>query len=385
MDIDLMLDCDIHERVPFGEVVARVDEKWKKHLLQYSWDPGRESPYPISSAAGLNRADSNLADGRPGGSDLGLLRRHVFEDTPITHGILLGGAPGIPAPIWPGFGTAITSAYNDAMAARWLDNEPRLFGSIHVDATDPDGAVREIERLAGNDRMIQVMMTMSRAATEEPAFIIYQTAQKYGLPVAFHVGGDYPTAYGMHRYYIEWKTLVTQAFEAFLTLLIFNGLLARNPEIRILLVEGGFTWVPSLMQRADHLYQLGSSEVPWLDRLPSEIIRDQVKFTTQPMVEMDARTLETYLDLMKTDRLLCFSSDYPHWDFDSPTEAFPQGLSQATLKRIYFGNASEFYGERLKRGLAASEDARNRQATSGVPTPTSGTVADFSMTAADLQ
>jgi predicted TIM-barrel fold metal-dependent hydrolase len=38
-----------------------------------------------------------------------------------------------------------------------------------------------------------------------------------------------------------------------------------------------------------------------------------------------------------------FSSDYPHWDFDSPARAFPQ-LSDRVRERIFSGNAREFYG-----------------------------------------
>jgi predicted TIM-barrel fold metal-dependent hydrolase len=41
--------------------------------------------------------------------------------------------------------------------------------------------------------------------------------------------------------------------------------------------------------------------------------------------------------------MLMFSSDYPHWDFDSPTmslRAFPREVRQ----RILAGNAAALYG-----------------------------------------
>ena len=39
-----------------------------------------------------------------------------------------------------------------------------------------------------------------------------------------------------------------------------------------------------------------------------------------------------------------FSSDYPHWDFDSPTRAFPPGLPEPAREAIFSGNARAFYG-----------------------------------------
>ena len=47
--------------------------------------------------------------------------------------------------------------------------------------------------------------------------------------------------------------------------------------------------------------------------------------------------------MMDAEHLLMFASDYPHWDFDSPTHAFPK-LPQKLHDRIFFENAREFYG-----------------------------------------
>ena len=40
---------------------------------------------------------------------------------------------------------------------------------------------------------------------------------------------------------------------------------------------------------------------------------------------------------------LIFASDYPHWDFDSPTHAFPK-LPEEMHRRIFSENAREWYG-----------------------------------------
>jgi predicted TIM-barrel fold metal-dependent hydrolase len=40
--------------------------------------------------------------------------------------------------------------------------------------------------------------------------------------------------------------------------------------------------------------------------------------------------------------MLLFSSDYPHWDFDSPARAFPK-LPDALRDAIFGGNARALY------------------------------------------
>ncbi|MGI8550172.1 MAG: amidohydrolase family protein, partial [Dehalococcoidia bacterium] len=37
------------------------------------------------------------------------------------------------------------------------------------------------------------------------------------------------------------------------------------------------------------------------------------------------------------------STDYPHWQFDSPDEAIPAGLSETTRRKILSENARAFY------------------------------------------
>jgi len=39
-----------------------------------------------------------------------------------------------------------------------------------------------------------------------------------------------------------------------------------------------------------------------------------------------------------------FSTDYPHWHFDTPEGALPVGLTDAQRSRILYDNAASFYG-----------------------------------------
>ena len=117
----------------------------------------------------------------------------------------------------------------------------------------------------------------------------------------------------------------------------------RFPRLKVVMVEGGFAWLPALAWRLDKLYERMRSEVPHLKKKPSEYIRQHIWVTTQPMEEPEDRQhLFDTMEWIGWDRLL-FASDYPHWDFDDPFRAFPTGLPQERYKQILTGNGRAVY------------------------------------------
>jgi predicted TIM-barrel fold metal-dependent hydrolase len=46
---------------------------------------------------------------------------------------------------------------------------------------------------------------------------------------------------------------------------------------------------------------------------------------------------------MHADRTMLFSTDYPHWDTDTPETAYRR-LPEPMKQRIFYGNAAELYG-----------------------------------------
>ena len=46
---------------------------------------------------------------------------------------------------------------------------------------------------------------------------------------------------------------------------------------------------------------------------------------------------------LESDEMLMFSTDYPHWHFDSAEEAVPQGFSESLLEKILRENARAWY------------------------------------------
>src|SRR4029079_4001374 len=114
--------------------------------------------------------------------------------------------------------------------------------------------------------------------------------------------------------------LVTHALAAAnrVSSLVCAGVFARFPTLRIVLVEHAFTWILPLMWRMDAIYEARKS---WLDikRKTSEYVKDHIKSTTQPLDYPEDKTeLSRAFEWMECEKILLFSSDYPHWTFDDP-------------------------------------------------------------------
>jgi len=160
---------------------------------------------------------------------------------------------------------------------------------------------------------------------------------------AFGFGGNQNTSSGWGSYYIEDMIGHSQSMQGQLISLVMEGVFERLPELKLVLIEGGFGWVPSLGWRLDRAWERLRAETPHVPRPPSEYIREQVWFTTQPMEEPENRqhALDA-IDWIGWDRLL-FASDYPHWDFDDPFTSAPR-MTEAQRSAFYRGNARAVFG-----------------------------------------
>ena len=129
------------------------------------------------------------------------------------------------------------------------------------------------------------------------------------------------------------------------------------PGLRIVLIEGGFAWIPALMWRLDRAWRMLGAEVPAVDRLPSELIRERFWVSTQPMEEPErpGQFHELLDQLQMTDRIM-FSTDYPHWDFDAPNQALPARLTADQQRKILHENAAALYGLPTPANAAATGD-----------------------------
>ena len=159
---------------------------------------------------------------------------------------------------------------------------------------------------------------------------------------------------GWPSFYIEEMTEHAASLQASVASLIMEGVFERFPELKIVLIEAGFGWLPALGWRLDKNWKRLKDEVPHLKRAPSEYMREHFWVSTQPMEETeDPDHLIDVMDWIGWDRIM-FASDYPHWDFDDPFLALPPSLTEERRNKIYSGNAQGALPVRLMAAEMAS-------------------------------
>jgi predicted TIM-barrel fold metal-dependent hydrolase len=340
------IDTDVHEFIGHPERLAPyMSNPLYAHWVKlWTGSPTTGRLHPLVRAVDPTRLGSETAAQVPGFADFDILKSVYLDRYPVSEALLTGILyPGVNK--WqPQFMAAVASAINDLVIEEWLARDPRLRGSIQIAPTDPAASAREIERLADHPQMAQVMLPLVDYPYGNERFHpIFEAAERHGLPIAMHQTGTMNTNSGF-EYFIEWHAAHPLSFQSVLINMIFHGVFDRFPGTRLIMLEGGFTWVPSLMLRLDHHYRsMGEAEVPWVTRLPSRIIREQCRFATQPMEDLNAKQLLALIDLMDSDELLCFATDFPHWDTDEPASTLPAGIPDDLAHKILFGNADAFY------------------------------------------
>ena len=343
-----LVDCDVHSTMTRAMMIERTSPKWRGHFERF----GLRSPpitelYPRARNAGMRLDSWPEAPGSVPGSDRDLTVAQLMDEYAVDFAILntLGLQDCNEV---PGFAAELARVQNDWMWEEWLDRDPRFRAAIVVPHEYPDLAAREIDRCAADPRWVQVLLPSAAhdLLGSQRYWPIYEAAAGHGLPVTLHTGG-----YGTHvgagwpSYYLEEHVAYAHSMQHQLLSMVCEGVFEAIPDLRLVLTEGGAMWVASLRWTLDGAWSLLRDEVPHLERTPSEYVRDHVWFTTQPMEEPDdpAQFLQAVDHGQLADRLL-FASDYPHWDFDSPTQSPPPRLPADVKAAILAGNACDLYG-----------------------------------------
>ncbi len=347
---EAFIDGDVHNYLADpAELHPYLSARWRRHLETVSITitgtyPGSTYPKLQPYAA---RADA-WPPGKLPGSDLDFMRRQLLDAWDIQYAVLntlhFAGQQRV-----SDFAIALAAALNDWQVERWLDRDARLRAAIIVPHEDGDEAAAEIERCARDRRFVQVLLPVR---TREPYgrrkyWKLYEAAERSGLPIGIHFGGSpgWPiTGAGWPSFYYEDHTGMAQSFQSHVVSLVCEGVFERFPDLKVVLIEGGFAWLAPLMWRLDAAWRRLRDEVPHLTRLPSETIREHFWFTTQPIEEPPTPVqFAQLLAQVAMDEHILFATDYPHWDFDSPDQALPASLAPALRRRILMDNARTLY------------------------------------------
>jgi hypothetical protein len=245
--------------------------------------------------------------------------------------------------------TALSKAYNRWLCDRVLSDESRIKSMLYLPFNDPDQCYEFVKEFGDKKGVVGFLVTGVRynAVHENDYMKTYALLEEMGKPLAFHAAYNWQNRYmeQMNRF-ISVHALAFPYYNMLhITNWIINGLPERFPKLKTMWIEGGIAWVPFLMQRLDNEYMMRSSEAPLLKRLPSEYMQEMY-YATQPMeIVRNSKLMEASFEAIHAETQLCFSTDYPHWDFDMPSTVFDLPFLDKQAKRNILGqNAAKLFG-----------------------------------------
>lgn len=340
------IDCDVHANVPsLKALFPYLEEYWRNSFVERGIPGFEPNTYPPNAPISA-RADWKSKDGRAA-TEVSQLSEQIFGRWQ-SRAAILNCIYGTEMIFSEDMARAVARAVNDWIAKEWLDRDPRLRASISVPTQNVEFAVEEIERCAKDKRFVQVLVL---ALQETPLgrrhwWPMLAAAERHGLPIAIHPGSSYRhsmTSLGWPSFYIEDYTAYAQAFQSQLGSLVCEGAFAKFPNLKVVLLESGVTWLPGFLWRLSKFWRGVRAEVPWVDRSPADIVRDHVRLTIAPFdAPPDANVVERIVDHLRSDDILLYASDYPHWQFDGD-DATPPGLSEALKRKILVENPLATY------------------------------------------
>ena len=343
-----IIDTDIHPAANPKHIAEFLPQPWRAR-----WEMGNMGSPPLGywNPNGVRRVDAIGPDGAPIASDPVHLSKLFFDPYGIEYGIFLTEPHQVLLTPEPDFAAAVASAINDVMIKRWLPVDARFRIAMHVSPVDPALAAREIHRVGDTPGVAAVMLPSGARMAYGDRYYdpIYQAATEHHLPICMHPGTEgagisgAPTSAGYPGSYFEWHTGLVSSFITHLVSLLAQGTFQKFPGLTFVLVEGGVSWIPPVLWRMDKNWKGLRKSVPWLDRLPSEIAREHIRMTTQPIEEPDRPgALQDMLGMFDAAKMLMFSSDFPHWDGDTPDFA-GRHFKGELRRRVMSETAREVY------------------------------------------
>jgi predicted TIM-barrel fold metal-dependent hydrolase len=347
--VDEVVDCDFHLTERQEDLMPYLPDPWGK-MFQRGMEEDAEdygvlsSFYPLPGSINtvtLGQADSDSVRSRAE-VKAGMEKFHIDKAvTTPTLNLLLGAVRN------EELAAAIATAYN-----RWQDDvitdaDKGIYGTVIVSPQNPEKGAEEIERWADDPSIVGVFLPPTGVIPflghpmYEP---IYEAAERNGLPIFMHnsastVMDSFPA---IHRFLTRYFSIHTVSHPiqhiCNVTDIITRGLPVKYPDLNWVIQEAGIGYIPFLMNRMDHQYHQNTEDVPMLEKVPSEYLKDQFYFTSQPIEGAEnPEYVQDMVTHMGGDRTLMFSSDYPHFDFDNTDELMKllAPFSEDEINNIY--------------------------------------------------
>ena len=357
-----IVDVDAHhmESISWAEVVQHIEDPVvRDQAVRFQKERVGAPPYGLNADLGLRYQDvggriphqldlREKIDDKSVHRDVTLTRRAV-EGLCLDY-IVLFPTPMLQLGMHPQIDMEVTlgRAYTRWLVETILPADKRFKSFAYLPFNSPQAAVKMVEDFGDCDGIIGFCVTSARykPVYHNDYMRLYAMLEERGLPIAFHAGyhwNDPSLAtinrfLGMHALGFVWCNMVH------MTNWVLNGIPERFPKLKSLWVESGLAWVPFLMQRLDEQYLMRTSEAPLLKRLPSDYMRENCWYSSQPMERTNMKATQLTLEMINAESQLLYSSDWPHFDFDTPSivSRLPF-LSEQAQRNIIGLNAAKLF------------------------------------------
>ena len=260
---------------------------------------------------------------------------------------------------------ALAQVYNDWCIEAFKARPDRFVATavLPLAAGRIDMTVAELERVAdlGYKSVLLPCVPPEGLKYNSPELDpIWQLAASRKIPVSFHVGTGASPIYerGPGAAVINYVEVGNSA-QRVVFQLVCGGALDRFPDLHIVTVEAGASWLAALCERMDETYRAHQYYVkPKLSMEPSEFVRRQVHCTFQT-----DRACIMSRDVTGVGALV-WAADYPHLEgtFPHSKEVIKhlfEGIDIAPAERqaILGGNAARLFGVEVPKPVEAQAAA----------------------------
>jgi len=345
-----IVDTDTHMRIGPGikGIYPYMPENWQKYFKTKREElpsGGGAGDNPLGTSGG--RDNAKPPNGGPAGSDPEFMRTDLLDRWGIDVSILNCVESMMVATGQKGSSTdesiVLCSAINDYYLNEWTPVDKRYRYTLIVPTRDPLAAAKEIHRCANNPAVagIDFAPLDSILMGNRYYYPIYEAAAQHNLPIYQHVA-SLPDFRSMTDKFVDRHNCVFATVNLHLSSALFSGLFERFPNLKVVFAEFGFAWVAPFLWRADNSWEALPSETPLLKKAPSEYVHGHVWWTSQPVpTSKHPKEVDQMIDMMGDD-LIVFSTDYPHWDNDAPSQTFFM-RSEESRRRIFAENAAKAF------------------------------------------
>jgi len=246
-------------------------------------------------------------------------------------------------------------AYN-----RWLQKfcsayPDRLFGLGQTSARDVKEIVADLQKF--KNMGFKGIMLPGFPATEEDYShasydAVWEASVDLDMPITFHIlttnhpksGKNWtdPDFRGNSR--MNAFHGLIRGVQDILGMFVFDGILDRFPDLKVVCTEADAGWVPHFMHRMDHVYHrfFGTLKGVKFSKTPSEFFRENFYVTFQ-----DDWSAFKMAHLMNPKRLM-WANDYPHSDSTWPNsqpllQSHTSDLQDEDKRAILRDNVTQLY------------------------------------------